>query len=184
MNTKNFEDRVNPSEGVERTIQDTDSPAANSDPVANEVPVMAALIEQTPMGGGTVATVGLMDEAIIREAPLDERISSNNVAEVEAISHETVIGANVGSAVLLNHEESEHFRTLWTEIQGKFVDEPRSAVQQADALVSDVIEKITHMFATEHSSLEGQWKEGKDVSTEDLRQALQHYRSFFNRLVV
>lgn len=64
------------------------------------------------------------------------------------------------------------------------MDEPRSTVQQADALVSDVIEKITQMFANEHGALEEQWKEGKDVSTEDLRKALQHYRSFFNRLVV
>jgi len=76
--------------------------------------------------------------------------------------------------------------TRWNEIQGRFVDEPRSAVQQADALVSEVIEKITQMFANEHSSLEGQWKQkqGNDVSTEDLRKALQRYRSFFNRLVV
>ena len=65
-----------------------------------------------------------------------------------------------------------------------FVDEPRSAVQQADALVSDVIEKINQMFTNEHNTLEGQWQQGADVSTEDLRQALQHYRSFFNRLVV
>lgn len=47
-----------------------------------------------------------------------------------------------------------------------------------------VIEKITQMFANEHSSLEGQWNQGNDVSTEDLRKALQRYRSFFNRLVV
>jgi hypothetical protein len=40
------------------------------------------------------------------------------------------------------------------------------------------------MFADEHSSLESQWNQGEDVSTEDLRKALQHYRSFFNRLVV
>jgi hypothetical protein len=40
------------------------------------------------------------------------------------------------------------------------------------------------MFATEHDTLEGQWKQGNDVSTEDLRKALQHYRSFFKRLVV
>ena len=85
---------------------------------------------------------------------------------------------------LLDHDESEHFRTRWNEVQGKFVDEPRSAVQQADALVSDVIEKITQIFTNEHGALEAQWKEGKDVSTEDLRKALQHYRSFFNRLVV
>jgi hypothetical protein len=40
------------------------------------------------------------------------------------------------------------------------------------------------MFATEHHSLEDQWNQGNDVSTEDLRKTLQHYRSFFNRLVV
>lgn len=104
--------------------------------------------------------------------------------KVEATTHITPVSTNAeGVAPLLNHEESEHFRTLWNEIQGKFVDEPRSAVQQADALVSEVIEKITKMFSNERSSLEGQWKEGNDVSTEDLRKALQHYRSFFNRLV-
>jgi hypothetical protein len=64
------------------------------------------------------------------------------------------------------------------------VDEPRSAVQQVDALVSEVIGQITQMFANEHSSLEAQWNQGNDVSTEDLRVALQRYRSFFNRLVV
>jgi hypothetical protein len=40
------------------------------------------------------------------------------------------------------------------------------------------------MLAREHSSLECQWNQGKDVSTEDLRKALQRHRSFFNRLVV
>jgi hypothetical protein len=87
-------------------------------------------------------------------------------------------------AALLNQDESEHLRTRWNEIQSKFVDEPRGAVQQADALVSEVIEKITQLFTNEHSSLEGRWKQGNDVSTEELRKALQHYRSFFNRLVV
>jgi hypothetical protein len=84
----------------------------------------------------------------------------------------------------LGREESEHFRTRWNEIQGKFVDDPRAAVQQADALVSEVIEQITQMFANEHSSLEGRWNRNSDVSTEDLRKTLQRYRSFFNRLVV
>jgi len=103
----------------------------------------------------------------------------------ETITHEATPSTNAGSLTsLLDREESEHLRRRWNEIQGKFVDEPRSAVQQADTLVSEVIEKITQMFANEHSSLEGQWNQGNDVSTEDLRKALQRYRSFFNRLVV
>jgi hypothetical protein len=85
---------------------------------------------------------------------------------------------------LLTREISEHMRTRWNEIQRMFVDDPRSAVQQADALVSIVVAQITQMFATEQSLLEGQWKRGNDISTEDLRRALQRYRSFFNRLVI
>ena len=109
----------------------------------------------------------------------------DNAPVVETIADEATTGTNTGSSTaLLDREESEHLRTRWNEIQGKFVDEPRSAVQQADTLVSEVIEKITQMFANEHSSLEGQWNQGNDVSTEDLRKALQRYRSFFNRLVV
>jgi hypothetical protein len=69
------------------------------------------------------------------------------------------------------------------DIQVMFVDDPQSAVQQADALVSEVVGNITRMFASEHSALEVQWNQGKDLSTEDLRKSLQLYRSFFNRLV-
>jgi hypothetical protein len=151
----------NTSDIVEETNNDTSGP------------VLATLIDDTLMGG-TVAADGPMDQAIVHEAPVGE-----------SISHEAPISTNAGSSTaLLDSEESEHLRTRWNEIQGKFVDEPRSAVQQADALVSEVIEKITQMFANEHSSLESQWNQGNDVSTEDLRKALQRYRSFFNRLVV
>ena len=173
MNEQDFRERFNSSDSVERTDKDTNSPLVNSDPLADKVPVDTALIHETPMGG-TVAVVGPMDETIVHEAPIGE-----------TITHEAPISTNAGSsAALLSREESEHFRTRWNEIQGNFVDEPRAAVEQADALVSEVIEQITQMFANEHSSLEGQWNQGNDVSTEDLRKALQSYRSFFNRLVV
>ena len=124
--------------------------------------------------GETIADESLVSKSIPYQAPMEEKIT-----------HEAPISPNAGStAALLSREESEHFRARWNEIQGKFVDEPRSAVQLADGLVSEVIEQITQMFANEHSSLEGQWNQGNDVSTEDLRKALQRYRSFFNRLVV
>jgi hypothetical protein len=47
-----------------------------------------------------------------------------------------------------------------------------------------VVEKITQIFVSEHGSLENRWKKGNDVSTEDLRMALQHYRAFFNPLAM
>lgn len=158
---------------LERTNQDTYRPVVVTNPFADTVPVEAALIHETPTGE-TVTVVDPLDEKIVHEAPPGK-----------PLTHAAPLDPNGGLlATLLNREESEHFRTRWNEIQGEFVDEPRLAVQQADALVSEVIGQITEMFANEHSSLEGQWKQGKDVSTEDLRQALQRYRSFFNRLVV
>jgi hypothetical protein len=203
MNEQNSRERFNTWYTAERTEQDTNSPVADSDPLADKVPVEAALVDETPMGG-TVAAVGPMDGTIVPEAPMAETIPykapvgepvadeswvSKPIPYVapmgETIAHEAPIGTNAGSsAALLNREASEHFRTRWNEIQGTFVDEPRSAVQQADALVSEVVEQITQKFANEHISLGSQWKQSNDVSTEDLRKALQRYRSFFNRLVV
>jgi hypothetical protein len=63
------------------------------------------------------------------------------------------------------------------------VDEPRRAVERADELVAQVIKRLAESFAQERSKLEGQWGRGDNVSTEDLRVALQRYRAFFDRLL-
>ena len=62
-------------------------------------------------------------------------------------------------------------------------DEPRRAVEDADALVASAMKRMAEVFASERSQLEGQWDRGDDVSTEDLRIALQRYRSFFGRIL-
>jgi hypothetical protein len=80
-------------------------------------------------------------------------------------------------------EEAEGFRTRWDAIQTGFVDEPRRAVTEADALVAQVIKRLSEVFADERTRLEGQWGHQDEVSTEDLRQALRKYRSFFERLL-
>ena len=74
-------------------------------------------------------------------------------------------------------------RTRWSTVQTAFVDEPRSAVQQADGLVAAAMKRLAEVFAEERSKLEQQWDRGDNVSTEDLRIALQRYRSFFQRLL-
>ena len=84
---------------------------------------------------------------------------------------------------LFPENEATNFRNRWTEIQAAFVDEPRRAVEQTDALVADVIKRLASSFADERSKLEGQWGRGDNVSTEDLRVALQRYRAFFDRLL-
>jgi hypothetical protein len=86
-------------------------------------------------------------------------------------------------AALFSVGDLEEFRNRWREIQGGFVDEPRHAVEDANQLVERVIQRLTSLFASECGKLENQWSEGKDASTEDLRQALRRYRSFFDRLL-
>src|SRR5205807_2965988 len=87
------------------------------------------------------------------------------------------------STPLFPSGELENLRTRWKEIQTAFVDEPRRAVQQADGLVASAMKRLAEVFAEERSKLEGQWDRGDNVSTEDLRVALQRYRSFFHRLL-
>jgi len=84
---------------------------------------------------------------------------------------------------LFPSDQSEGFTSRWQEIQASFVDEPRDAVAQADALVADLMQRLATSFSQERERLEGQWDRGDDVSTEDLRVALTRYRSFFDRLL-
>jgi hypothetical protein len=87
------------------------------------------------------------------------------------------------SAQLLATEELQTLRSHWDSIQTGFVDEPRRAVEQADSLVAEMMQRLAQLFADERSKLESQWSRGENVSTEDLRVALQRYRSFFDRLL-
>ena len=80
-------------------------------------------------------------------------------------------------------DAAEEYRSRWQETQADFVDDPRSAVSAADALVAEVMKRVAEEFANERNGLERQWNEGGEASTEDLRIAFQRYRSFFSRLL-
>jgi len=84
---------------------------------------------------------------------------------------------------LLAVDDAEAFRARWTDVQHGFVDAPRQAVEQADGLVAELMQHLAKTFADERGRLEGQWDQGGDVSTEDLRTAFQRYRLFFERLL-
>src|SRR5207248_5192409 len=97
-------------------------------------------------------------------------------------------GSMDGSKVAEGSEEpliadASTLNERWNTLQVRFVDEPKDAVREADGLVAEVIQKLTARFAEERDTLEKQWQSGSEVSTEDLRVALRHYRSFFQRLL-
>jgi hypothetical protein len=84
---------------------------------------------------------------------------------------------------LFSDETEREFRTQWHEIQTGFVDEPRRAVEQADQLVSRLMQQLAQSFSNQRNGLERQWEQAEKISTEDLRLALRRYRSFFERLL-
>ena len=90
---------------------------------------------------------------------------------------------NHGHEPLFDQNETTDLRNRWQNIQTSFVDEPQSTVKQADELVASTIKRLAEIFANERTRLEKEWSQGDQVSTEDLRQALRRYRSFFDRLL-
>ena len=84
---------------------------------------------------------------------------------------------------LLPADQTRLYNAQWSDIQAHFVDQPRQSVEQADALVVDIMQRVTAGFSHERERLEAQWEQGADVSTEDLRVVLTRYRSFFDRLI-
>lgn len=96
---------------------------------------------------------------------------------------ETTMSGDAHHVDLFPHEELVGYRTQWESIQTGFVDQPRAAVEQADALVAQVVARLSEVFTRERSTLERQWTKGDNVSTEELRIALTRYRSFFHKLL-
>ena len=94
-----------------------------------------------------------------------------------------VADTSIEQAPLLDQNKSGGYSNRWHEVQAKFVEEPKDAVREADGLVAEVIQELATSFADQRQKLEGKWDSGTDVSTEDLRQALIQYRSFFQRLL-
>lgn len=75
------------------------------------------------------------------------------------------------------------FRLRWESIQVSFVDDPRGAVEEAEKLVSSVIDELVSGFRQQRESLEQQWSGGGEASTDSMRTAFQRYRDFFDRLL-
>ncbi len=91
--------------------------------------------------------------------------------------------ADENNTAMFGPEATNDFRSRWYNIQTEFIDDPRKCVQRADELVAETMKQLTEVFAQERQKLEREWDRGEDVSTENLRIALQRYRSFFDRLL-
>jgi len=134
----------------------------------------------------TTADIAQGNRAEERESEVEQRdVSGEQRREPVDISSARgqAAGRTGDTTPLFPENELGDLRTRWDRIQAGFVDEPRKAVEEADSLVASTMKRLAEVFAQERSKLEGQWDRGDNVSTEDLRVALQRYRSFFHRLL-
>lgn len=102
----------------------------------------------------------------------------------------------------LSAESRESYAQKWAAIQEKFVDDPANAVSEADALVTALIaergyptdgyDQQVSDLSVEHAATLTHYRAAHDISvnsaagsanTEDLRQALVHYRAMFDGLL-
>jgi len=137
-------------------------------------------------GLSTADMAAVADRQSLNQDDGYKNVDTQDVQAQAAASNAAAAGSRSTSAQstpLFSTDETQTFRSRWDDIQTGFVDEPRTAVEQADSLVAEAMKRLAEMFANERAELEQQWDRGDDISTEDLRVALQRYRSFFARLL-
>jgi len=120
----------------------------------------------------------------------EKKLHTDDIAGAAKPDPEQLIGTKHGNGdettklePLFADGVDRDFRNRWRDIQAGFVDEPRSAVEQADQLVAQLMQRLAQSFSEQRTNLEKQWEASEKVSTEELRVAFTRYRSFFERLL-
>jgi hypothetical protein len=102
----------------------------------------------------------------------------------------------------LSVDERDRYIASWTETQAHFVDDPSGAISQADVLVQEVMrargypmvdfEQRAADISVDHPHVVDEYRAAHNVAerharggvdTEDLRQAMVHYRALFQELL-
>jgi hypothetical protein len=102
----------------------------------------------------------------------------------------------------LTPEEQSRFAQVWRRTQARFVDEPSKAVGEADDLIKEVMQARGYPvgdfdqraadISVDHPNVVTNYRAAREIAarnrsgeatTEELRQAMMHYRSLFEELV-
>jgi hypothetical protein len=172
------------------------------DPILTLVIIVAALA----VGGAVVWYVQQQRSRHLRErfGPEYERIRDEmgdaKRAEANLAAREQrVQKLNIRA---LDRAEAARFSEVWTHVQTLFVDDPRGAIGEADQLVNEVMtakgypmadfEQRAADISVDHPKVVQEYRAARAIaernrtnsaSTEDLRQAVIHYRALFEDLL-
>ncbi len=98
--------------------------------------------------------------------------------------------------------DRDRYRQEWRDVQARFVDDPQGAIQDADRLIGEVMQQRGYPVAdfeqrvadisVDHPAVVDHYRtahaiasraDGVGTDTEDLRQAMVHYRALFDDLL-
>jgi hypothetical protein len=141
---------------------------------------------QEQFGPEYARTIGTAENKREAEAELQAREERRQQLEIRPLSQAARV-RYVGS---------------WQVVQAQFVDDPRTAVASADSLIQSVMaergypvedfEQRSADVSVDHPQVVENYRQGHRLaqasaggseSTEDLRQAMRHYRSLFDELL-
>jgi hypothetical protein len=114
----------------------------------------------------------------------DDRAAEPAVADTSPGSPAQVSAAfTVPESVADSHPAGNTARAAgpWNEVQAMFVDDPHASIERAAGLVDERVEELIQSVRERQRSMQSAWQ-ADDAGTEELRVALQHYRSFWTSL--
>ena len=129
-----------------------------------------------------------------------EEVGSRSKAEADLAAREKRVSKLTIRP--LSPADQDRFLERWTKVQATFVDDPERSVDYADALLAEVMsargypvsdfDQRAGDISVDHPNVVQHYRAGHDIavrhsrgeaSTDELRQALIHYRSLFEELV-
>lgn len=129
-----------------------------------------------------------------------EEVGSSRKAEAELHEREKRVASF--SLRRLSPQQVDMFTDGWMKVQNQFVDDPQGAVSRADVLLTEVMEargypivdfdRRSADLSVDHPEVVQNYRSAHDIAirhargeadTEDLRQAMIHYRALFEELV-
>lgn len=128
--------------------------------------------------------------------------TAGSAAVAERTLHEREKRVSKYKLRALTDDERTRFNGLWQKVQARFVEDPAIAVSEADLLVSDLMatrgypmgdaNRLDEDLTVDHGHVVGHYRAAREIadrhtrgaaSTEDLRQAMVHYRALFSDLL-
>ena len=129
-----------------------------------------------------------------------EQVGSSRKAEAELQERQKRVSSF--SLRPLSPQQADMFSDNWMRIQTQFVDDPQGAVSRADVLLTEIMEvrgypivdfeRRSADLSVDHPHVVQNYRAAHDIAirhargeadTEDLRQAMIHYRALFEELV-